>query len=288
MGFLKELGLDYGWGTTAMMETLLETVHINAGTPWWASIGLSLLIVRLLLLKSYLAAADTSARNQLIAEYNAPIMARMRVAQSNRDQAGMQKAYKEMSDLRASAGVKYWKLFLPFLQIPIGFGAFRLMRGMSYLPVPGLDTGGPLWMQDLTVSDPLFILPIATAASYWYTFKVDTSSRGCIHPSANWFSEGWGRVWFHQHHDDPRNQEVLSLRPASIQRLDHVCLARRIADHFLHPSHDLNDTSCRSPTKLVPRYGRHPTPPRQQQAQKQLFGNNQQGCKRSLTARRSK
>jgi len=173
MGFLKEMGLDYGWGTTSMMETLLELVYINAGTPWWASIGLSLLIVRLLLLKGYFAAADTTARNQLIAQYIAPITARMKAAQRSQDQAGVAKAWKEMKDLRASAGVKYWKLFVPFIQIPTGFGAFRLVRGMSHLPVPGLDTGGLLWMQDLTLSDPYFILPIMTAASYYYSFKVN-------------------------------------------------------------------------------------------------------------------
>lgn len=172
MGFLKEMGLDYGWGTTSMMETLLELVHINAGTPWWASISLTLVIVRLVLLKGYFGAADMSARNQLIAQYNEPIMERMKAAQLRQDTTAVAKAWKEMSDLRASAGIKYWKLFVPFIQIPIGFGAFRLMRGMSYLPVPGLDTGGPLWMQDLTLSDPYFILPVVTAASYWYTFKV--------------------------------------------------------------------------------------------------------------------
>ena len=172
MGFLKEMGLDYGWGTTAMMETLLEFVHINTGTPWWASIGISMFIVRLLLLKGYFAAADTAARNQLIAQYTEPITARIKAAQRNRDPLGMRKGMKEMKDLRASAGVKYWKLFVPMIQIPIGFGAFRLMRGMSYLPVPGLDTGGPLWMHDLTLSDPLFILPIVTAVSYYFTFKV--------------------------------------------------------------------------------------------------------------------
>ncbi len=172
IGFLKEMGLDYGWGTTAMMETLLEFVYINTGTPWWASIGITMFVVRLLLLKAYFAAADTAARNSLIAQYTEPITARMKAAQRNHDQVGMQKALKEMKDLRASAGVKYWKLFVPMIQIPLGFGAFRLMRGMSYLPVPGLDTGGPLWMHDLTLSDPLFILPIATAVSYYFTFKV--------------------------------------------------------------------------------------------------------------------
>lgn len=154
------------------MEWLLEHVHIYAGTPWWASIGITLLLIRACLLKIYFNAADAAARNQLIAQYNAPLMEKVKAAQRNKDSLGLQKALAEMKDLRASAGVKLSRTFMPFIQIPIGFGFFRLMRGMSNLPVPGLDCGGLLWMQDLTISDPYFILPIATAGCYYYSFKV--------------------------------------------------------------------------------------------------------------------
>lgn len=166
------MGLDYGWGPTAMIETLLELVHINTGSAWWASIGISLVIIRLATLKFYFMSADVNARNQLIAPYMNPLSARMKAAQWNRDPAGMSKVLAEMRVLRASAGVAYWKMFMPFIQIPIGFGMFRLMRGMSYLPVPGFDTGGALWLQDLTLSDPYLILPVLTGACYFYTFKV--------------------------------------------------------------------------------------------------------------------
>ena len=99
-------------------------------------------------------------------------MERLKAAQANKDINGITKASKEIADLRKSAGIKTWKMLIPFIQIPITFGMFRLMRGMSYLPVPGLDTGGLLWMQDLTLSDPYFILPVVTSAAYWYAFKV--------------------------------------------------------------------------------------------------------------------
>lgn len=154
------------------METILEHVHIYANTPWWASIGLTLVLVRLAMLKIYIDAADTTAKNQLIEQYNKPIMDRLKAAQLNRDMPAVSAAMGEIRQLRASAGVKYYKLFLPFISIPIGFSTFRLVRGMSYLPVPGLDTGGLLWMKDLTLSDPYFVLPCATAAAYYFSFKV--------------------------------------------------------------------------------------------------------------------
>lgn len=166
------MGLDYGWGPTAFVETLLEHVHVYLGTPWWASIGISMLIIRAVLLKFYIDAADSSARRQLIKPLEEPITARMRAAQAARDQGASRKAWLERSALHKSAGIIWWKSFVPFLQLPIGFGTFRLMRGMAALPVPGFDTGGLLWMTDLTLPDPYYILPVATAAAYYYTFKV--------------------------------------------------------------------------------------------------------------------
>ena len=166
------MGLDYGWGPTAFMETLLEHVHVYLGTPWWASIGISMLIIRAALFKFYVDAADSSARRQLIKHLEEPIAARIKVAQAEKNQRALREAWYERRALQKSAGITWWKSFAPFLQVPIGFGTFRLMRGMAYLPVPGLDTGGLLWLPDLTQSDPYFILPIATAAAYYFTFKV--------------------------------------------------------------------------------------------------------------------
>ena len=180
IGFLKELGLDYGWGPTAMVEWLLEHVHVYTGTPWWATIGLSLLILRAALLKLYIDAADAAARNQVIKPHVDPLMERYKAAAGTRDVAGMRKITTEIRSLRKSAGIKYWKISMPLIQIPLGYGAFRLMRGMANLPVPGLETGGLLWMQDLTLSDPYFILPLATGALYFFSFKVNREKRSSI------------------------------------------------------------------------------------------------------------
>ena len=172
IGFLKEMGLDYGWGPTAFMEWLLEHVHIYAGTPWWASIVISMLLVRAATLKLYFNAADSSARSQLITEYTAPLMKKYKNALASGNKVEAQSVSQEMRTLRSNAGVSYLKQLAPFVQVFIGFGTFRLMRGMAYLPVPGLDTGGLMWFEDLTLSDPLFLLPIGTAAAYYITFKV--------------------------------------------------------------------------------------------------------------------
>ncbi len=131
-----------------------------------------MLIIRALLLKLYIDASDSNARRQLLKPLEEPITARIKAAQAARDQKALAVAWAERRVLYKSAGIAWWKSLAPFLQLPIGFGTFRLMRGMAWLPVPGFDTGGLLWMPDLTQSDPYFILPMATAAAYYFTFKV--------------------------------------------------------------------------------------------------------------------
>ena len=172
LGFLKEMGLDYGWGTTAFVETVLEHVYIYLGTPWWASIGITVLLIRAILFKSFIDAADISARRQIIKPLEDPISARMKAAQGTRDKLAMQDAWKERRVLYKNAGIVGWKTFVPLMQLPLGFGVFRLIRGMASLPVPGFDNGGFLWVYDLTVSDPYYILPLVTSWAYYYAFKV--------------------------------------------------------------------------------------------------------------------
>ena len=172
LGFLKEMGLDYGWGTTALVQTVLEHVYIYLGTPWWASIGITVLLIRAILFKSFIDATDMSARRQIIKPLEDPINARMKAARATSDKLAMQDAWKERSVLFKKAGIVGWKGLVPLIQIPLGFGVFRLIRGMASLPVPGFDNGGFLWIYDLTVSDPYYLLPLVTSGAYYYAFKV--------------------------------------------------------------------------------------------------------------------
>ena len=172
LGFLKEMGLDYGWGTTAFVETVLEHVYIYLGTPWWASIGITVFLVRAMLFKFFMDAADFNARRRIMKPLEDPINARMAAARATNDRLALKDAWMERSVLFKNAGIVWWKPFVPLLQLPLGFGVFRLVRGMSSLPVPGLDNGGFLWVYDLTVSDPYYVLPLVTTWAYYYAFKV--------------------------------------------------------------------------------------------------------------------
>ena len=171
-GWLRDIGLDYGWGTTALLERCLEYVHMGAGTPWWGSTLIVVVIMRTLLLKFYFDSADTNARYRLIKDVEAPLQERYKQAMRSQDPVETRKVWSEMNALRQNAGMKMWKQFVPLIQIPLSFGLFRLQRGLSTLPAPGYETGGFWWVKDLTVPDPYFILPIAQSVALYGTFAV--------------------------------------------------------------------------------------------------------------------
>jgi YidC/Oxa1 family membrane protein insertase len=164
-----------------MMEWVLEHVHVFAGTPWWASITLTAIIVRLVMFYPFMSATDNSARMAIVAPLAKPLMEEMKEASRLGNTAETMRVRAELQELNKRAGVKYWKAAIPLIQAPIGFGSFFLLRGMSKLPVPGLETGGLLWFSNLTIPDPYFLLPMATAGILHYLLRVSF-------PSSQWTS----------------------------------------------------------------------------------------------------
>lgn len=188
IGYLRELGLDYGWGPSSIMEWLIEHFHITSGLPWWGSIIAAGLFIRLALLKPSIDASDNGARVASIKHQVDPIRQRMMYHARNRNQREQMVAHAEIKDIQAAAGVSTWKSFVPMLQVPFGFGTYRVVNGMTSLPVPGLAIEEFGWIRDLTLADPFFILPVATSVVMYFTLKVcgiglahdlsDTSQKG--------------------------------------------------------------------------------------------------------------
>ncbi|KAL8648025.1 MAG: hypothetical protein Q9226_006176 [Calogaya cf. arnoldii] len=128
-------------------------------------------VIRLAIFKTYTGSADVSARLLIIKPHLQNIRERIDEAKRAGDMPELIRQSQEMKTIYTAAGIKIWKSFLPFLNIPLGYGYFRVTRNMATLPVPGLDEAGALWFTDLTLSDPFFILPAATGVATFYLFK---------------------------------------------------------------------------------------------------------------------
>ncbi|ETS86161.1 hypothetical protein PFICI_04186 [Pestalotiopsis fici W106-1] len=169
IGYLKHLGLDFGWGPTAMCEWLLEHIYIYTGLPWWASIAAAAFGVRLLMFYPTVIAQQHSSKLALLHKdpefVKASAEAKEVMWDKDVDTMQRMKVQARVQAITKRAGVSYSKTFLPPLAvIPFSYGMFRLLRGMAALPVPSLETGGFAWITDLTVYDPTYILPLASAA----------------------------------------------------------------------------------------------------------------------------
>lgn len=172
IGYLKELGLDYGFGPTSVVEWTLEHIHILTGTPWWVSIGLAAMVWRIVLVRPSLDAAENASRMAAIKDITAPIQQQMFEANRNGNTAELMVQRQELSRIYKRADINLYKTFMPVLQIPIGYATWKLLRAMSLLPVPGLLDGGILWFYNLTIPDPFFILPIITSGILHVVLKV--------------------------------------------------------------------------------------------------------------------
>jgi YidC/Oxa1 family membrane protein insertase len=83
---------------------------------------------------------------------------------ANQDMEMRQKGQYLNKLLKEQYAVSNWGMLWSFGQIPFTFGLFRIVSGMTNIPVPAMETAGYLWFTDLTATDPYFILPAAGTA----------------------------------------------------------------------------------------------------------------------------
>lgn len=173
IGYLKELGLDYGWGPTSFVQWCLEHVYIWGQLPWGASIVVTAVALRMLLLPFAVQTADQGARLASVSTELAPLNRKLQIAKQSQDQQALMEVAEQYRAKLASSGYSIRKMLMsPLFQVPVGFGTFRLLRGMGTLPVPGFDEGGFLWFTDLSMPDPTGIMPITTGIIFFATFTV--------------------------------------------------------------------------------------------------------------------
>jgi YidC/Oxa1 family membrane protein insertase len=194
IGYLKAIGLDYGYGPTASIEWVLEHIHIMGGLPWWGAIAATAVLIRAVTFPLYLKSADQAARQAALVSVTKPLTDQLKAAQSAGDQTGVMQAWTKINAVRKRAGLSYMQQFTPMLvQAVLGFCSFKLMRAMSALPVPGMQTGGFGWVTDLTVSDGYLLLPALMAGTMHVMFRYggETGNSDMVAPGMRSFML-WG------------------------------------------------------------------------------------------------
>jgi YidC/Oxa1 family membrane protein insertase len=172
-GQLKELGLDYGWGLTTVFERTIEQIYLNSGWGWAGSIMVAGVAVRCATFFFQALSSDKMAALAALKPLTSPIQEKLDDAIARGDKAAEQRYKMQQAQIMQPhmGGVFSMGGFM-IVQAWIGISAFRCLRAMGELPVPGMAHDGFFWFKDLTTSDPYYILPAAITGIFYAIFKV--------------------------------------------------------------------------------------------------------------------
>lgn len=178
IGYLKDVcGLDFGWGPTSLAQFFLEHLHITGGLSWTISIAVLAVLLRGACLPWAITASDQAAKMKELQPVIKPLSEKMKqaLAENQRDLAVQTQL--QIRELRSESGLSFMKMFRPMLlQVPLGYGAWHTLTTAAALPVPSMESEQFLWISNLCVADPTYLLPVLTATMTYFNVRV--SQRG--------------------------------------------------------------------------------------------------------------
>lgn len=172
---LNSIGLG-GVSPSGIVQTGLESIHILTGLPWWGTIAVATVVIRILLTPLVVSAQKNSAIfSNSMGEIQA-IQEKMNEARQMKNSMAFAEHSQEMMNLMQEKGYNPIKNFLvPFAQMPIFLSFYFGLRGMVNAPVESFQNGGIAWFTDLTMADPYYILPVITCSTLWLTLRYATA-----------------------------------------------------------------------------------------------------------------
>ena len=79
---------------------------------------------------------------------------------------------QELQNLTKKKGINPFKNMIPMgAQLPVFMSFFFGLRGMTNCPVESMSTGGIFWFENLTVTDPFYLLPLMTCCTTYLQVK---------------------------------------------------------------------------------------------------------------------
>lgn len=155
-----------------MCQFMLEHFHFTFGLSWTASIICIGLAIRGALFPLNIMGASEGAKMRAIQPVMAPLRAQYQEAMKSGDQARAMAIGQQIRLVSKESGASVLKMFLPIMiQLPMGFGAWRLLRNCGTLPVPAFVTESWLWTHDLSFSDPTYLTPLLASGILWLTLR---------------------------------------------------------------------------------------------------------------------
>ncbi|KAN0134340.1 cytochrome oxidase [Lactarius tabidus] len=174
-GDLTALGLT-GWSPAGLSSWMLELVNVSTGLPWFHTIIAGTVLARLLLLPFSIKQLRNSAALAPHQPRLVELKEELDRAYRSGDKIGVQRVALKQRRVYEESGVSMLPmLLLPFVQLPVTLGMFFGVKKLCVLPLEQLHWSGVSFLPDLTVADPLYMLPIAAAVLMNVQLKVGAS-----------------------------------------------------------------------------------------------------------------
>lgn len=151
---------------TYQIMNLIESIHSVGGLPYWESIVVLTVGVRLILLPLGIKAIQNGARMGVLRPDMEKVNKAFADDPRNAEPAVRGYYQKEMRALFQKHKVNpIISMMLPLAQLPIFISMFWAMKEFGQY-VPAFATGGALWFTDLSVGDPYYILCVTNSLSF--------------------------------------------------------------------------------------------------------------------------
>ncbi|KAJ1717988.1 hypothetical protein LPJ61_006975, partial [Coemansia biformis] len=159
IGDLARYGLETSLPTRTM-EYFLEYAHVMSGLPWWGTIGVVVVGLRL----AMMPLAAWSYKHQMRAAQFQPeltlLTTKLNTAKMQNDVMSTQLYTHELTKLRKKHDLSIFKPMLGnVVQIPFAIIMFLAIGDLVKVPITHMSSSGFFWITDLTQHDPNFILP---------------------------------------------------------------------------------------------------------------------------------
>lgn len=147
------------------MQGALEFVQVTTGVPWWGTILLVTALTRLALLPFAIKQVRTTAAMAPVRPQMDALMAEVKEAKLQGDNARMQVSILKVRKLQRETGTGIGSVMTgPLLQASTSIVMFLAIKRLCDLPVPQLQYEGIAWLPSLAAADPYYILPTLSVA----------------------------------------------------------------------------------------------------------------------------
>ena len=171
---IVSIASELGLSPPHLVIRLIENVHLMAEIPYWETIVLTTIALRICLLPVAIYTTQSASR---MAHARPKIMHLQTEFQNHPnvlDPALQEEFRRKMAQLLEREQVNPARsIIFPFLQIPILISFFFGLRELSTF-LPDAVTGGTLWFTDLSAPDQFYIFPVLNAVSFMAMIEIGT------------------------------------------------------------------------------------------------------------------